>query len=208
MNRLLLVAVSAFCLLPTLSLAQDARVLKDKEAVRFNEIERGFNLSVSGGFWALVNPPADPGGVRPFSVGQTAKVEIGYDIIERLSAHIFIMANANRAGAEYRGQSGNIASGDFSMLVPGAGVKVNIVGFNDSQEVKRTWFYVRGGIGAVIFQPRALLPNIDFMLNVAPGVEYFTRLRHFSIGIEAAFAFLFGSQSIGFAVTPTLRYAF
>jgi hypothetical protein len=106
------------------------------------------------------------------------------------------------------GNSGGTASGDFSTLVPGAVVRAHLVGFADSQEVKRTFFYVRGGAGYAVFSPKQLLPDSDILVFAGPGVEYYTRLRHFSVGLEVSGNYLINSGSFGFAVTPNLRYAF
>jgi hypothetical protein len=46
------------------------------------------------------------------------------------------------------------------------------------------------------------------LIFAGPGIEYYTRLRHFSIGLEADFLFFALTQSIGFTVTPMLRYVF
>ncbi len=199
--------VLASLLLPSLVFAQSAPA-KDKEAVVFDEIERGFFLGVTGGAHFVLNPPAVEGGARPFSPGQTATVEVGYELGERLALSAFLMGTVNRAGAEYVGHSGGTASGDFSALIPGASARVNAVGFNDAQGVERTWLYLRGGAGLVMFSPKTLLPDPDVLVFAGPGVEYFTRLRHFSIGLEATGSYLVTSGTIGFAVTPNLRYAF
>lgn len=200
-------------LLSSVAFAQ-AKELKEKPPAAINEIERGFYIGISAGYWALVNPPAGPGSKSPFSPGQTAQMELGYDFAERLSVGIFVQATANRAGSEYTGKSQDSvtgapqASGDFTAVIPGATVRIGIAGFKDSQEVKRGWFYVRAGAGFVIYQPKKLLPGPDVLIFAGPGLEYFTRLRHFSIGLEADFVFMALNQSLGFQVTPMLRYAF
>jgi hypothetical protein len=196
---------------PTLAGAQpsttDTASVQDRPAVTFNEIERGFYFSVQGGPSFLVNPPAEEG-ERPFSTGQMAQVELGVDIGERLSVGIFLMGAANRAGSDYTGNSGGAASGDFSYLVPGAVARMHLVGFEDNQDVKRTWIYARGGVGYTLFSPKLLLPDSDILVFAGPGVEYYTRLRHFSVGLEVTASYLVSSGSFGFAVSPNLRYAF
>ncbi|QRO00986.1 adventurous gliding motility protein CglE [Archangium violaceum] len=196
--------VCAALAIPALANAQAAG---DRPAETFNEIERGLYFSVFGGPSFIVNPPASEG-PRPFSSGQMAQVEVGVDIGERLSLGLFVLGSSNRAGSDYVGNSGGTASGDFSMLVPGAVVRAHLVGFADAQEVKRTWIYVRAGAGYALFRPKQLLPDPDILVFAGPGLEYYTRLRHFSVGIEVTGSFLVKSQSFGFAVTPNLRYAF
>lgn len=210
MNAFVSLALCAVLAVPALAHAQATSTtapLKDRPAETFNEIERGFYVSVLGGPSFVVNPPATSG-PRPFSTGQMAQVEFGIDLGERLSLGVFVLGASNRAGADYIGNSGGQASGDFSTLVPGAVVRAHLMGFADSQEVKRTFFYVRGGAGYALFSPKALLPDTDILVFAGPGVEYYTRLRHFSVGIEVTGNYLVNSGSFGFAVTPNLRYAF
>ncbi|PTL82543.1 adventurous gliding motility protein CglE [Vitiosangium sp. GDMCC 1.1324] len=196
-----------FCAALALPALANAQAAGDRPAETFEEIERGLYFSVLGGPFFIVNPPASSG-PRPFSPGQMAQVEVGVDIGERLSIGAFLMGASNRAGSDYVGNSGGAASGDFSTLVPGALARVHLVGFADSQDVKRTWLYVRGGAGYAIFRPKQLLPDSDILVFAGPGLEYYTRLRHFSVGVEVTGSLFVKSQSFGFAVTPNLRYAF
>lgn len=199
--RLLVLAVFTSA---SLAAAQEAAPTKDKEALVFDEVERGLYFGANAGAFILFAAPYR----GPFSQGQAAGIEIGYDIGDRLSVGGFVTATANRAGSDYQGQSGGLASGDFSALIPGALVRANLVGFNDAQDVRRTWIYVRGGAGYAMFSPKLLLPNSDIFVFAGPGVEYYTRLRHFSVALEVTGSFLVTSGSPGVAITPNLRYAF
>ena len=197
--------LAALACLPALALAQSSPPAAEAASARgFNEVERGVFLGVQAGGFVLLNAPFS----GPFSPGQSALVEAGYDFGERVSVSGFAMVTANRAGADYLGKSAGLASGDYSAFVPGASVRVNAYGFADAQDVKRTWLYVRAGAGVALFSPRALLPDPDVLLFAGPGVTYHTRLRHFSVGLEVTGTFLVASGSLGFAVTPNVRYAF
>src|SRR5579871_5084804 len=149
----ILPAVGVMLALPGLALAQAAAPTKDKEAVEYNEIERGVNVGVGGGPYMLFSAPK--GG--PFSFGQLARVEAGYDFGERVSVELFLMGTANRATSSYLGAAttANPAAGDFAALIPGLSARVNIVGLADAQEVKRLWVYAKAGAGYAIFQPSA-----------------------------------------------------
>jgi len=194
---------------PAPAAATKATAEDKQRAVTFNEIERGFFLGANAGFWATIVPPADASSSKPFLGGQAVQLEIGYDIGERVSAALFFLgAVTNRAGSDYKGLSNGSLSGDFGMIVPGATVKARLVGFADSQEVKRSWLYARASVGYVFYSPTALIPRSDVLISVGPGFEYFTRLRHFSIGVEANFNFLALTSSVGFSILPTVRYAF
>jgi hypothetical protein len=212
MKALASIALLSVLVVPALSRAQETSATKtstgDRPAVTFNEIERGLYLSVQGGPYFVVNPPATESTPRPFSAGQSAQVEVGLDIGERLSVGLFVLGATNSAGSEYVGKSGGAASGAFSTLVPGATLRAHLVGFADNQDVKRTFIYARAGAGLAMFSPKLLLPDSDILVFAGPGVEYYTRLRHFSVGLEVTGSYLVSSGSIGFAVSPNLRYAF
>jgi hypothetical protein len=194
----------------SLSLAQGAApTLQDKKALTYNEIERGFFFEGRGGFFGVINPPTLSGGRTYFSAGQAISLDVGFDIGDRVSPSIFLLASANRMLSDYTGlNTTGAASGDFGAMTPGAAVKVRLVGFADSQEVQRTWIYLRGGAGVVFYTPPSLLPTLDVMITGGAGIEYFTRLRHFVIGFEGNFNFMALTQSFGFSVMPTVKYAF
>ena len=212
MKALASIALFSVLVVPAFARAQNAPAPKeaagDRPVETFNEIERGLYFAVQGGPWFIVNPPSEGTNPRPFSPGQSAHVEVGFDLGERLSLGLFVLGAVNRAGSEYIGNSGGAASGDFSTLVPGATLRAHLVGFADSQGVQRTFFYARAGAGLALFSPKLLLPDSDILVFAGPGVEYYTRLRHFSVGLEVTGSYLVSSGSIGFALSPNLRYAF
>jgi len=181
-------------------------VLKERESAPLSEIERGFYFRGSGGPFFLTSLPATQG-PKPFSSGQMAQVELGGDLGEHLSLGVFVMGTSNRAGSDYIGNSGGTASGDFAAIIPGASVRLSVVGISDANGVKRTWFYARGGVGYAKFYPTELL-SPDALLFAGPGIEYFTRIRHFSVGFEVTGSYLVKSKTFGFALAPNLRYAF
>lgn len=201
-------AALAVALFAVPSLAQSTSTDSLGRSPGYNEIERGLFFGVSAGPSFVLKPPGPDGSTRPFSPGQTAQIELGYDLNERLAVSLFVQGTMQHESADYIGNSGGAASGDFSMLVPGAALRLNAVGFNDAQGVQRTWIYLRGGVGYAMFTPKALLPDKDILVFAGPGVEYYTRLRHFSIGVSLLGTMLTKSKSLGFEVTPTLRYAF
>lgn len=203
----------ALAVVSSIAFAQGAaRQLEDKKALTYNEIERGFFFEARGGFWGVLPPVSGASsGNSEFSAGHALGVELGFDIGERVSPSLFFLATANRKGSDYYGWNPpavRTASGDFGALTPGAALKFRLVGFNDSQDVQRTWIYVRGAAGVVFYSPQALLPTLDVMISAGPGIEYFTRLRHFVIGLEANFNFMALTGSMGFSILPTVKYTF
>jgi hypothetical protein len=210
----------------SLALAQEkpAGKAKDKQEVQINEVENGFYFGATGGFFMLLNPPAGPGSKQYAVPGQSVMAEMGMDFGPRFSVALFALGASVRAGSDYTGRSqvdgaGNAcggngtgchptASGDLASFVPGLLVRANLLGFDDNQDVTRTWIYVRAGAGYVFYQPHALVPGNDIMIFGGPGVEYHTKLRHFSIGLEADFVFMALTASLGFQIVPSLRYSF
>jgi hypothetical protein len=193
----------------SLAFAQETAAVREVESAPLNEIERGVYFQLQGGAWYLLEAPTHKGVKGPSSLGQSLQIEIGYDLGKRISLGVILLGTFNPASSTYYGRSvGNEASGGFSSLTPGLSVKVGLIGFEDSQAVQRTWLYMRAAIGASFFFPKVLLPDMDYLANAGIGIEYYTRLRHFSIGLEASGIGLLRAGTFGFAITPSLRYAF
>jgi len=191
------------------ALAQEAASVRETEKAPLKEIESGAYLRLQGGVWYLLEAPTHKGVKGPKSFGHSLQLEVGYEFAERVSLGVMLLGTFNPANSAYRGESVNKeASGGFSSLTPGLSVKVGLVGFKDAHSVRRTWIYIRAAIGASFFFPKVLLPKIDYLANAGIGVEYHTRLRHFSIGLEASGIGLLRTGTFGFAITPSLRYAF
>ena len=195
--------------------ARAAAPTKDKEAVTFNEIERGFYIGADAGVWCFVStrrlpPSASP---RPFSPGQTVRrsrsaCDFGERVVRRASSSA---APPTAPAPTTSAPPAAAASGDFSMLIPGAAVRVNLVGFNDSQDVKRTWLYVRGGAGLRVLLPdRARCPTRSTCWSsparassTSPGCATSRSAWRRPDRLHGA-----DPDTFGFAVTPNLRYAF
>jgi len=192
----------------SLAFAQETASVREVERAPLKEIERGIYFQLQGGVWYLLEAPTNKGS-GPRSFGRSLQMEFGYELGERVSLGVMLLGTFNPAGASYYGESVNSeASGGFSSLTPGLSAKVGLVGFRDSQAVRRTWLYLRAAMGASFFFPKVLLPKMDYLANVGLGVEYYTRLRHFSVGLEASGIGLLRAGTFGFAITPSLRYAF
>ena len=219
MRRTLLLGV-AFLLasVPGRALAQTTSVsaapLLEKEAP-VDEVERGFYLGADVGVSYLGGLPAAAGTPSPSSWGMMLRLEAGYDIGRHFTVSLFGAFAAYGAGSEYIGYSDGAASGAFTQLIPGIAVRFNAFGFADSQGVERTWLYVKAGAGWAFFQPQSLFTATPasssysaFYAFGGVGVQYYTHLRHFSIGLEVDASFLGKSSDWGFQITPNIRYAF
>jgi hypothetical protein len=217
MRRTLLVGVAVLsALLPALALAQSlaAAPLLEKEAP-IDEVERGFYLGADAGLSFLSGLPAKAGTPSPSSAGMMLRLEAGYDIGRYLTVSLFGAFASYSAGSDYIGYSQGNASGAFTQLIPGLALRFNALGFADGQGVQRTWLYVKAGAGWAFFQPSALFTITPATSSYSAlyafagvGVQYYTHLRHFSIGLEVDASFLGKSNEWGFQVTPNIRYAF
>ena len=219
MRRTLLLGVAMLAAnVPALARAQSTSVaaapLLEKEAP-IDEVERGFYLGADVGLSFLSGLPARASTPSPSSAGMMLRLEAGFDIGRYLTVSLFGAFAAYSAGSDYVGFSEGQASGAFTQLIPGVALRFNALGFADGQGVQRTWLYVKAGAGWAFFQPSALFTLTPATSSYSAlyafagvGVQYYTHLRHFSIGLEVDASFLGKSNEWGFQVTPNIRYAF
>jgi hypothetical protein len=99
-------------------------------------------------------------------------------------------------------------AGDFSSLILGATAKVFLLGVPDDNGVKRLFGYVRGGVGLAVIGPKNFYPGSDVVILAGAGLEYFTRLRHLSVGLDADFVMGVSYLGPGLMLSPNLRYTF
>jgi hypothetical protein len=199
---------AAALLLPVLALAQEAapQLQEDPRAARFRDVERGFFIGFEAGYLGLLDTPtadqekfrlAGESGGR--AGGVLVGAQIGVDLGSRLSVAIYAQGGNERAGANY---------GAFSLLSLGGDVKVALRSWRDRNDWERLFFYVHGRGGYAKTYPEGLFGTSDVVLAGGPGVEYFTKLRHFSIGMAADAVYAMEAGAFGFAIYPTIRYTF
>ncbi len=206
---------AAAALLPSSALAQErgpapgqaAPPMPDDPRVpRFREVERGGFVGFETGWLTLMKTPtadrtkfvsAGGGGGRAdlLLVG----VEAGYDVTDRLALALFAL-DANG--------SSNPSYGTFNVFVTGADLRVALFGARDGQGVERLYGYVHARGGWLLTRPAGLFGTTDLLVSGGPGIEYFTRLRHFSVGAAFDVAYVSKAGTLGFAVFPTVRYTF
>lgn len=179
---------------------------EDPRAPRYREVERGFFTGFEIGYLSLFKTPtadrtkfpfAGAGGGRSdgFLVGAT----VGYDITSRLALSAFALGGESRASVSY---------GAFSVYAFGGDLRVSLAALRDANQVERVFFYLHGRGGLLFTRPEGLLGDSDVYLAGGPGVEYFTHLRHFSVGLAADAAYVTKAKAAGLAITPTVRYTF
>lgn len=195
-------------LLPLASLAQEAAppVPQDPRAPHFSDVERGFFTGFEFGYLTFFKTnTADPakypfagkegGRSDGFLVGTT----VGYDLTNRFALSIFALGGNSQASLTY---------GSFGVFALGGDLRFALLGSRDGNGVERFYFYVHGRGGYLVSSPEGLFGTHDIYLAGGPGIEYFTRLRHFSIGLAADVAYLPTAKTAGAVVTPTIRYTF
>ncbi len=195
-------------LLPSLALAQEAapKLEEDPRAAKFKDVERGFFVGFEAGYVSLLKTPtadsekfplAGTGGGRAdgLLVGALAGVDLG-----RLVAIAANLQGGNaRASQNY---------GAFSVYAAGLDLKLALLGRKDVNDWERFYVYVHGRGGYAKTYPQGLFGTTDTVVAAGPGVEYYTQLRHFSIGFGADLVYALKAKAAGFSIYPTLRYTF
>ena len=205
MRRLALVAVA---LLPVLALGQDAapQLQEDPRAAKFRDVERGFFVGVEAGYLGFMNTPTadkakyslagDSGGRGG---GFLLGANVGADLGSRLSMALFAQGGEVTAGANY---------GAFSLVSVGVDARFAFHSWRDRNDWQRLFTYVhaRGAWGKSF--PEGLFGTTDVFLSGGAGIDYFTKLRHFSVGAAVDAVYATKAKAFGVAIYPTVRYTF
>ncbi len=204
MRKLALVLLAV----PALALAQDSapQLQEDPRAARFRDVERGFFVGFEAGYLGLLDTPTSDRVKYPLAGasggsagGVLVGAMIGVDLGERLSVAIIGQGGNERARANY---------GAFSLLSAGADVRVAFASWRDRNDWQRLFVSVHGrGTYARTF-PEGLFGTTDVLGAGGPGIEYFTKLRHFSVGAAVDAVYATKAAAMGYAVYPTIRYTF
>ena len=195
--------------LPLAALAQEAapRLQEDPRAAKFKDVERGFFVGVESGYLHLLDtPPAADPDAHPLAKesggaasGVVVGVLVGIDLFKRISIAVYGQGGIENASRDY---------GAFSIYAGGIDAKVALVGHRDRNDWERLYVYVHGRAGYAVTSPDGLFGNSDVVVQGGPGVEYFTQLRHFSVGLGADFVRATKAGVNGFSIYPTVRYTF
>ncbi len=195
-------------LLPTLALAQEAapKLEEDPRAAKFRDVERGFYVGFEAGYLGLTKTPTADREKFPLAGsgggaagGMLVGVLAGVDLGKRISLAAYLQGGNARASPNY---------GAFSVYAGGLDLKVAVFGLKDVNDWERFYVYVHGRGGFAKTYPQGLFGTSDTLVAGGPGVEYFTKLRHFSIALGADVVYATKAKASGYAVYPTLRYTF
>ena len=207
-SALVPVVLAVALVVPLAAAAQEAAppMPEDPRAPRYREVERGFFTGFELGYLGLFKTPtadraryqyapANGGAANGLLVG----VDLGYDLTSRIALAAFVLGSNSQASVSY---------GAFSVYAAGLDLRVGLLGSRDKNAVERTFFYLHGRAGYLVTRPEGLFGTNDTYFAVGPGIEYYTRLRHFSVGLAADMAYVAKAGTAGVAVTPTVRYTF
>lgn len=196
--------------LPALALAQEGsapRLQEDPRAAKYHDVERGFFVAFEGGYLGLFDTPAavdpeafplatEPGGAAS---GVVVGALVGVDVGKRISVAVFAQGGNERASANY---------GAFSLYAGGLDLKVAVLGHKDRNDWERFYVYLHGRGGYAKTFPEGLFGADDLVVSGGLGIEYFTQLRHFSVGLGADLVYATKAGVAGVAAYPTIRYTF
>jgi hypothetical protein len=98
--------------------------------------------------------------------------------------------------------------GDFSVLAFGALARGSLLAIADGNGVRRFFVNVRGGAGFGPVGPKNFYESAETLVFGGLGIEYFTRLRHFSVGLDADMLYGVSHMGAGMMIAPNLRYTF
>jgi hypothetical protein len=108
-------------------------------------------------------------------------------------------------GAELKASA---SYGAFDLLVGGIDFRYDFYGQKDRNGYQRFFVYAHGRGGYLVSRPSGLFADTDLMVAAGLGAEYYTQLRHFSVGLQVDGLYALKAKAPGFALTPTLRYTF
>jgi len=188
--------------------AQDAAppVIEDPRAPKYKDVERGLFVGFEVGWLGLTKTPNHDPVKYPFAAegggasgGSVIGIHVGYDVTERLALALFVESASEKASASY---------GAFDLLVGGLDVRYAFYGRKDRNGYQRFFVYAHARGGYLVSHPTGLFADTDILLGAGLGAEYYTQLRHFSVGLQIDGLYVVSAGAPGYAITPVVRYTF
>lgn len=199
------------CVTSASALAQEARS-SDRPMLPYSEVERGLYVASALGAVFYLGLPGEGGS---FASGALIGIEAGYDVTPDLQLGVVAWGQAVGAPVTYEGITDPVvdpkdARGDFYSLLAGPSLRYSFHRLTDDNGVNRTFFYGRVAGGLALNRPVGILEENGFFGTAGLGVEYFTRLRHFSVGLEVGGigVFVEPEPAYGITVLPHVAYTF
>jgi hypothetical protein len=192
--------------------------------VEIREVERGLYFGVDYGVNYYLDIPMflpDPHPLVRFvrvnegwlSPGQRIGLRLGYDVLNNLNIEAFLLANFNRGIPKAEEIRAGRLTGDVAHFVPGIATRFAFI------TTERLFVYGRLGLGLAFWNPAGMAPGSltglfveDLSMGIHSdftfGLEYYTKLRHLSVGFEVSVQGLYMPFAFGFMAYPTLKYTF
>jgi len=180
--------------------------LEDPRAAKFGDVERGFFIGMEAGGLVLFKTPTADRVKFPYagdgggsSRGVLVGIHAGFDLGTRVALSAFALGTSQRASVDY---------GAFDLLAAGLDVRVALWKQADRNGWDRLFVYghLRGGYA--LTHPTGLFGDSDVLVAGGVGVEYFTQLRHFSVGLQLDGAYVVSAGAAGASLSPIVRYTF
>ena len=163
------------------------------KAGKLQAVVRGFHMGLQGGIGFMPMTVDD----RSYLPGGDFGVHMGYDIIKLLSLQISLFWSTF-------GVVKSEASPDLMMFGGRLALLFTL------WSTQRTFIQAGPGVGIAWFDNGLTTPFTRVILaDVLFGVEYHTKLRHFSVGLDLDVQFLFMEKfNLNLQLLPHVRYSF
>jgi hypothetical protein len=164
-------------------------------------VERGFFIEGQVGLTFFVNKLED----RTYGLSPIVGLFLGYDVLPVLN--IAIGASAIAAGVSDDPEKGPQPRSDLFFAIPSLKVQFAVL------TTERNFLWIAGEAGFALGLP-AKIGDVDYGGNGPAfagrvGFERFSKLRHFSLGIQAGVNVVTKPDvGIGISVLPTFKYTF
>jgi len=199
--------------LATLAAGPAAAQAKAEPAkVTYREVERGAWVGSNLGAVYFFDLPGEGAAA---SWGSVVGVEAGVDLGKWVQLGVVAWGQSVGAPADFKGITDDEldpkrSRGDFQSLLVGGSLRVAFLGVPDENGLDRTFVYGRLAGGVSLSRPVGVIDEQGTFAAAGLGVEYFTRLRHFSVGLELQGMGLIGESgnALGVAMLPHLKYTF
>jgi hypothetical protein len=158
------------------------------------------------------------------SPGTCATFELGYDIVDQLGVTVSVTGTffqgINNGITAHQDEGGSgVTQGDFRSIGGLAGARI---GFNPGKRKVRRWTIAIDLKGGVFFSPSlrddpndglagALQASPGALIQPGLGLEHFSRLTHFSLGLDLHVPLVVGTPAnfvAGLDVVGFLKYTF
>ena len=178
----------------------------DTRVVDIDEVERGLSLGVDyGPAYYLPLGGAGMLNLNPTSTGAATRVgvRVGYDVLNNIAVDGFVLGTFSTGVIDLDDVRAGKTTGDIALIAPGVGVRFAFI------TTERVFAFVRAGVGYALWFPQELAGAAGSIhTDASLGVEYYTKLRHVSVGVEADVQALLSPTAVGVHVYPTLKYTF